>query len=184
MPLPLGHTAIAWAAFETARKPDSCGSRIATFIFVAVLANLPDLDILIGLLVNGNGGSFHRGPTHSLLFALLAGYLASRAGRVWHRIPQLNFALCALLIFSHVAADMLFTASAVSLFWPLELHWSPLSSGWGGVIRMAVFQSVQDFMIAAVVTFYLWGLRLVRRDLCLYSGLFSLARKLYRKSSA
>jgi membrane-bound metal-dependent hydrolase YbcI (DUF457 family) len=177
MPLPLGHTAIGWAAFESAHKAGGCGSRIATFLYVAVLANLPDLDILFGLLVNGNGSSFHRGPTHSLLFALLAGYLASQASRMWSRIPQLGFGLCVLLVFSHVAADMLLTASPVSLLWPFEIYWAADRSGWGGVIRLALLQSVQDFVIAAVMLVYLFGLRLFRRDVCLDGGGFALARK-------
>jgi membrane-bound metal-dependent hydrolase YbcI (DUF457 family) len=177
MPLPLGHTAIGWAAYETARKQDSCGSRVAMFIFVAVLANLPDLDILYGLLVNGNGYAFHRGPTHSLLFAVLAGYLASRAGRVWRRIPQLGFGLCALLIFSHVAADMLLTAAPVSLFWPFELHWATSYNGWSGVIHMALFQSMHDVIITAVAMIYLLGVRLLRKQVRLYSGLFAFAKR-------
>jgi membrane-bound metal-dependent hydrolase YbcI (DUF457 family) len=178
VPLPLGHTAIGWAAYETAYKPDSCRSRVAMFIFVAVLANLPDLDVLYGLIVNGNGYAFHRGPTHSLLFAVLAGYLASRAGRVWRRIPQLGFGLCVLLIFSHVAADMLLTAAPVSLFWPFELHWVTSYNGWSGIIHLALFQSVNDFIIAAVAMLYLFGLRLFKKEVCLYSGLFAFAKRI------
>lgn len=185
MPLPLGHTAIGWAAFATVRKPVVCQtSRLAMFVFAAVLANLPDLDILAGLLVTGNGAAFHRGPTHSLLFALLAGYLASRAGRIWHRIPQLGFGLCALLIFSHVMADMLLTASPVSLLWPFELHWSSNTNGWGTVIHLALFQSVQDFIIAGLAVAYLFILRLFRRAVCLDHNLFSLAKRLTKAPRA
>jgi membrane-bound metal-dependent hydrolase YbcI (DUF457 family) len=180
MPLPLGHAAIGWAALETIRKPDSKQSRLSLFIFVVVLANLPDLDILAGLLSDGNGYAFHRGPTHSVLFALLAGYLASRAHRVWRRIPALNSAVCALLIFSHVAADMLVTPSPVSLFWPLEIHFSAGHNGWDGVIRMALFQSVQDVVIAAAMMVYLFGLRVYRKELWLYAWLFPFLKKVAR----
>lgn len=177
MPFPLGHTAIGLATYETARKEGVCSSRTALFVYIIILANLPDLDMLFGLLVEGNGAAFHRGPTHSLLFALLAGYLASKAGRYWRRIPQLDFGLCALLIFSHVIADMVLTASPVSLLWPFEAHWSQGHSGWSDIIHMALFQGIQDFVIATVVMGYLFILRKVRRGACLTNALFCLARK-------
>jgi membrane-bound metal-dependent hydrolase YbcI (DUF457 family) len=176
MPLPLGHAAIGWAAFESVRKTDSCGQRVGLFVYVTVLANLPDLDILASLLVDGNGYAFHRGPTHSLLFALLAGFIASRAWRMWRRIPQLSFGLCALLIFSHVAADMLLTSSPVSLFWPFELHLSAGYSNLEGVVRLAVFQSVKDVIIAAAALIYIAALRLSRKELCLFGKPFPLAK--------
>ena len=183
MPLPLGHAAIGLAALETINKPDSCESRLSLIIYVAVLANLPDLDILFSLLMDGNGYAFHRGPTHSLLFALFAGYLASQAGRIWRRIPQLSFGVCALVIFSHVAADMLLTASPVSLFWPLETNFSPDHNGWGGVVRLALFQSVQDVIIAAAVLVYLFGLRLYRRKRPLYCRPILIEYKVTEKAS-
>jgi membrane-bound metal-dependent hydrolase YbcI (DUF457 family) len=160
--MPLGHTAIGLVAFETARPTQRSGSRLALFAYITILANLPDLDILVGLLFTGNGAAFHRGPTHSLLFALAMGYLASRLMRRWRGGPQLNVAMCALLIFSHVAADLLLTSAPVSLLWPLELNFSMGYSDWGNVIQLAIFQSVQDFVIAALAGIYLFTLRKMR----------------------
>jgi len=177
MPFPLGHTAIGLAAFETARKSDSCGSRLGLFVYITVLANLPDLDVLAGLLIKDNGTAFHRGPTHSLLFAVIAGYLASRIGRWWRYIPRLEFGVCTLLIFSHVAADLLLTSAPVSLFWPLEVHWSLGYSGWASVLHQALFQSVQDLVIAAGTVIYLFALRQVRGSVCVCSGIFAQAPK-------
>ena len=177
MPFPLGHTAIALAAYETAQQSEARNSRIGLMIYITVLANLPDLDMLFGLLVQGNGSAFHRGPTHSLLFALAAGYLASRAGRLWRRIPQINFGLCTLLIFSHVIADMVFTSSPVSLFWPFEIYWSREHAGWADVIEMALLQGAQDFIIAAAVLAYLFVLRKIRKGACLTDLFFDRARR-------
>ena len=177
MPFPLGHTAIGLATYETARKEGVSSSRMALFVYIIILANLPDLDMIFGLLVEGNGAAFHRGPTHSLLFALLAGYLASKACRFWRHIPQLDFGLCALLIFSHVIADMVLTASPVSLLWPFETYWSQSHSGWSDIIHMALFQGIQDFVIATVAIGYLFILRKARRGACLTDALFDLARK-------
>lgn len=168
MPLPLGHTAIGWAAYETTRNSPpgdaqhTFRTRIAQFSFVTVLANLPDLDVLFGLLFYGNGAAVHRGPTHSLLFAILAGYLASKLWRLWPRIPRFGFGLCFILIFSHVAADMLLTSTPVSLLWPLDLNFTTGHSGWGEVMQMVLFQSLQDVGIFLVSLIYVFVLRYAR----------------------
>lgn len=162
MPFPIGHTAIGLAVYETAQTKPVYTSRTAYIIYITVLANLPDMDILFGLILQDNGAAFHRGPTHSLLFALLFGFLASQFYRLWPRIPRLGFGLCSLLIFSHVAADMFLTASPVSLFWPLEIYWSQDHSTWIQVIDMVLFQSIQDAGIAVAVLAYMMVLRFVR----------------------
>ncbi len=177
MPLPLGHTAIGWAVHETAHKTETKESRLGLFIFITVLANLPDLDILFGLLLTGDGAAFHRGPTHSLLFALMAGYLASKAWHLWRHIPRLGFTVCALVIFSHVMADLFFTSAPVSIFWPLEVSWSPGHKSWLDVVNVVIFQSIQDFIIAAVVVTYLFILRQCRRSAKPLDAIFSFARK-------
>jgi membrane-bound metal-dependent hydrolase YbcI (DUF457 family) len=162
MPLPLGHTAIGLAAAETARTTPSASSRLAQFIFITVLANSPDIDTLAGLIIHGNGSIYHRGPTHSLLFALIAGLVASQLWRLWHRIPRYGFQLCVLLVFSHVAADMLLTSSPVSLLWPLESNAISGFSGWAQVINTVVFKSAQDLGIVVAAIAYLLVLRTVR----------------------
>jgi len=163
MPFPIGHTAVGLAVLETAQKREGCVSRWWLVGWVALLANLPDIDIVIGLLLRGNGNVFHRGPTHSLAFALLAGWLASHAWRLERRLPRLSFGIGFGLVFSHVAADMLFTTGAVSLFWPLEVHWSSGHQGWLNIIELLIFQGLQDVGIVVGVGLYLIALRLGRR---------------------
>lgn len=162
MPLPIGHTAIGLVAAETVQDTHTSGSRLAQFLFVCVLANLPDIDTLFGLLIHGNGSIFHRGPTHSLLFALLAGLAASQMWRLWRRIPRFGFQLCALLVFSHVASDMLLTSAPVSLLWPLESNAMPGHNGWFQVINTVMFKSVQDLGIVVAAIAYLMVLRTIR----------------------
>ena len=182
MPLPLGHTAVSWAAYETvnAQSPHKAHhtikSRISTFAYITILANLPDLDILFGLLINGNGASLHRGPTHSLLFALTAGYLASQGWRLSRWIPRFGFGLCTALILSHVAADMLLTNSPVSLFWPFELYLTPGHSSWGQVMHMVVFRSIQDAGILLASMIYVFVLRFLRSQRPVFT-LFAFARR-------
>jgi membrane-bound metal-dependent hydrolase YbcI (DUF457 family) len=165
MPLPLGHAAIGLAACETFQPADARRSRLGTFLMAVTLANLPDADILLGLLVQGNGNLFHRGPTHSIVFALLAGYIASHVWRLGPRFPRLGFPLCFSLVLSHVLADMVLTSAPVSLLWPLHVYWSPGISDWGSVTYAVVFQSIQDAGILVACTIYLSILRLMRTGL-------------------
>ncbi len=163
MPLPLGHTAIGLATFKTV---DHTGTRVASWkllAWIAVLANLPDMDVLPGLLIQGNGNLFHRGPTHSLLFALGSGCLASQAWRLSQHVPRLNFSTCFLIVFSHVLADMAFTLAPVSLFWPLEVYWSGGSSGWGQIAHALVFDSLGDIGIVLGGVAYIGVLGLIRK---------------------
>ena len=165
MPLPLGHTAIGLATYETLQETGQRHSRWGIFIFITILANLPDVDVILGLLLQGNGNLFHRGPTHSLLFALLAGYIASHLWRLWERIPRLGFPLCFGLVFSHVLADMMITTAPVSLFWPFQVYWSPGFSGWGAVVHAVLYQSIQDAAIIVACVLYVLILRLLRGGL-------------------
>jgi membrane-bound metal-dependent hydrolase YbcI (DUF457 family) len=162
MPFPIGHTAIGLAAFETAQPQQERSPRWVDVIFVALLANLPDVDIMFGLVLRGDGAAYHRGPTHSLLFAVLCGYLASRAWRLRAGIPKVSFGLCTLLILSHVLADMLLTTAPVSLLWPLEIHWAQGHSSWLEVVDMVLFQSVADIGIVVAVFMYFTVVRAVR----------------------
>jgi membrane-bound metal-dependent hydrolase YbcI (DUF457 family) len=185
MPLPFGHTAIGWAVYETTRgtrsrdRQPARGSRIVAIVFAAVLANLPDLDVLFGLIYYGNGEAIHRGPTHSLVFALLAGYIASKLWWLWRYIPRFGFGLCFMLIFSHVLADMLLTSSPVSLLWPMELYFSSGHSGWGQVVHMVFFQSAWDAGIVAVCLIYVNALRFFRGKTSLFP-LFAFARRRFK----
>lgn len=163
MPFPLGHTAIGLATYTTIATSPSGAARWKALAFIVVLANLPDVDVILGLLLHGNGNLFHRGPTHSLLFALLAGYLASHAWRLGRHIPRLGFRPCFLIVFSHVLADMAFTASPVSMLWPFEVHWSVGSSGWGRVMQSVIFNSLQDVGLLLGALVYIYGRGMVRK---------------------
>lgn len=149
MPLPLGHTAIGLAVYDLSHKNNCATNRLALAVLIVFLTNLPDVDIVIGILFRGNEGVFHRGPTHSLLFAISMGFLVANAWRLSSHIPRINFTTCVLLIISHVAADFLLTSSPVSFFWPLELNWVGGCGGWGDVM-IPVF--LQNYREAAILT--------------------------------
>jgi ABC-type branched-subunit amino acid transport system permease subunit len=130
-----------------------------TATFVAVLSNLPDLDIAAGLLVHGNGCAFHRGPTHSLVFALLAGVLAANVWRLWDAIPRMRWTSCFFIILSHVIGDLLLTRSPVSLLWPWEIRWEAGFSGWEESLMPIVLEAHRD---AGIVLVCLFTIMLVR----------------------
>ncbi len=144
MPLPLGHAAIGLAVQDVCFKDESVRNRWTLVLFIAILANLPDMDVLVGLLLQGNGDVYHRGPTHGLVFTLLTGFLASNAWRLGTQIPRMNFLACAAIILSHVVADFFLTSSAVSFFWPLEVHWTVGYKGWRDVINLVFLGGFRD----------------------------------------
>lgn len=88
----------------------------------AGLGLLPDVDaigILIGHPLRGALG--HRGATHSLLFALMAGAIAALTplGR-GRRLA--TFGLATLAVLTHPLLDML-TRGGVRLLWPFDGTW-------------------------------------------------------------
>jgi membrane-bound metal-dependent hydrolase YbcI (DUF457 family) len=118
------------ATYDLGLKNKSNINPWKSLIIIIVLSNLPDADVFVGLIFHGNGNSFHRGPTHSLFFALTIGLLAANAWRRWSLIPKMSFLSCFLLILSHVLADALLTTGPVSFLWPVEANWS---FGYSGV---------------------------------------------------
>ena len=143
MPFPLGHAAIGVATYEIVNSAAGLPNW-KRLLFVSTLANLPDIDILIGLVLTLNGNAFHRGPTHSLAFALLAGAIAACAVRKWMRFGGIGFRLCFLLVLSHIVADAFLTDSSVSFFWPLEIHWTAGHAGWTDVLHTVFFDAYRD----------------------------------------
>jgi membrane-bound metal-dependent hydrolase YbcI (DUF457 family) len=147
MPLPWGHTAIGLATHNLLGEDRSSLTLWKAITSVAILVNLPDIDIIIGLILEGNGYAFHRGPTHSLVFALAAGLIASNIGRCWPQIPRLSFTASVLLVLSHILSDALFTGSPVSFLWPLKVNRSMGYIGWVGVLDSIFFEAFQDIGI-------------------------------------
>lgn len=144
MPLPLGHAVIGFTAHDLCSKKVSVFHQWKLALFILILANFPDIDVVIGLLLQGNGNAFHRGPTHSLVFALLMGLFASVSWKIWSQIPKVSFRICFLVVLSHVLADFAFTASSISFFWPLEVNWSSGYSGWRDVMGSVFLKGYQD----------------------------------------
>lgn len=160
MPLPLGHAAIGLAVYEAGTHA-SAFERWKCFLWIVMLANLPDLDVLVGLILEWNGQAYHRGVTHSLVFAAAAALAASWAGKQWKAAPQIGFHTCFFIVLSHIAADAFLTSSPVSFWWPLEINHSAGQAGWMDVVHTVLFGGLQDAGILLVCALVLLGRRLL-----------------------
>jgi membrane-bound metal-dependent hydrolase YbcI (DUF457 family) len=163
MPLPLGHSAIGFATHCLVSKNTSSFNQWKLAIFIIILSNLPDIDVLFGLILQSNGSAFHRGPTHSILFALILGFAAHKFSRLWSQIPLISFKICFFLILSHVVADYFLTNSAVSFFWPFEVSWSTGNFGWGQVLHTVFFNAMEDAGIVIICTIVTLAIMILRR---------------------
>ena len=180
MPLPLGHAAIGLTTHDVCSKNESAFSRWKVFIFVVLLENSPDIDVVIGLVLQGNGCAFHRGPTHSLFFALFMGFVASIAWKFWSQVPKMRFGMSFLLILSHVLADFFFTSSQVSFFWPFEVNWATGYSGWIDVTNSVFIEAFQDvgiimgcvliMILTRLTRGYLYHIRSITNGLKIFVG--------------
>ena len=147
MPLPIGHATIGFTAYSLLSGNGSSLGRWKAPLGILILSNLPDVDVVLGIVLQGNGNAFHRGPTHSLIFAFIAGFLASRVWELWLQGPRLSFRICFLLILSHILADAIFTSSPISFFWPVTVNWSGGHSGLSHVVHLVLFGNTQDLTI-------------------------------------
>jgi len=147
MPLPIAHSAIGFATHNLCSADEPGLTRWKAVAGIVLLSNLPDVDVLLGIVFYGNGNVFHRGPTHSLVFALIGGFLASRVLGLWSQFPKLNFRICFLLILSHVIADSVFTNSPISFLWPITVNWSGGYIGLRHVVNLVLFGNYQDAKI-------------------------------------
>ena len=147
MPLPIGHAALGLATQSFCSSNDSYCGRWKVLLGILILSNLPDIDVVFGIVFVGNGNIFHRGPTHSFIFALIGGLLASEVRRFWSPLPKVSFSTCFLLILSHVLADLVFTVSPVSFFWPLTVNWSSGTIELKHVVNLILFENYRDVEI-------------------------------------
>jgi len=167
MSLPLGHLAIGMTAYDFCSDNVSVFRHWRTAALVAVLANLPDIDMIFGLILQGNGSAFHRGPTHSIVFALLMSLLAANGWKLLPRLPKIGFSLCFIIVLSHLLADFFFSGGQVSFFWPLAVGYSDGYQNLGNVVYAAL-QVYEDLGIIMGCSTLVICRRLVGADLAFH----------------
>ena len=147
MPLPIAHAAIGLTTYTLCRANESDFCRWKVLLGILIFSNLPDVDVVLGIVFQGNGNVFHRGPTHSLIFAFLGGFLAFGAWGLWSRLPKFSFRICFLLALSHIVGDFLFTSSPISFCWPITVNWVDGHSGLSHVVNLVLFGNHEDAKI-------------------------------------
>ncbi len=116
MPLPLLHAAAGYAVYHTGKRENTDWNLAASCI---VLANLPDLDFIPGILV-GHPDLFHHSFTHSYTMAAAVGLSAALLAKAWKNRPFLKTFLLSFFSYaSHVLLDSFFDNGSMPLFWPL-----------------------------------------------------------------
>jgi len=90
------------------------------FVLIAILTGLPDIDFPLGFIFTGNGYAYHLGITHTIYFAIVAGFFISMG--ISRKISWLswqtrwvNFFFCSLMISSHGLVDF-FNHKQITLF--------------------------------------------------------------------
>jgi inner membrane protein len=116
MPSPIGHT-LAGCAVAFAFIPPGMPQAWEAWMLCLISANLPDVDFIPGLFT-GNPRAFHRGPSHSVMAALIAAGLGASL-LMWFSMPWLMRAELIFLAYgSHVALDYSTPGRGVLLGWP------------------------------------------------------------------
>lgn len=158
MPTTIAHTIAGFAAADVTGGRRGRGWWV-TLLLALFLANLPDVDFLPGLLI-GDARAFHRGPTHTLLAAVVVGIVfALMAGRRDRRYVR-AFIFAFAMYGSHLVLDAI----------------TPDTSGLAGI---QLFRPVSDVYVSAPIplpsavrTFI--DLRLGDSTTSFFSRLFSL----------
>ena len=171
MPLPLAHSLAGAVVYKGL---DADGRLIAwkRLLLAVVIANLPDLDLIPGILVGEPNRYHHVGFSHSLLFAAVAavavGLAAAAAGRSWPTwCSRMSGApgtalLVGLLLGSHVLLDTLnldFRAPAgPPIFWPLSNAGVQIYPWFVDVAKLSGEGSVVDFVISLLTVHNLYAM--------------------------
>lgn len=129
MPSPFIHTAVAFTCHQISHKPlmnkvtrASVKDYLHSLWPFLVVANIPDLDFIPGILV-GDPTRFHHFESHSLFFGLVVSFLLSKISRA-------PFWALLLVGLSHPLLDLLTWDSygfysdhhGIPLFWPFSNH--------------------------------------------------------------
>jgi inner membrane protein len=122
MPLPVGHSLMGYALYETSAGEQTQFSWRMVMFFI-VIANVPDLDFIPGFVAGEPNKYHHHFWSHSLGAAVVFGLLGALLARGYlKRSFWAAFLLVATIYFSHVFLDLLSKDTSfpygVPIFWP------------------------------------------------------------------
>lgn len=172
MPYAFGHLVGAWGLaklYERLRRYSLSHLEWGLLLFGALV---PDADLLLDWTV---GSAHHRGLTHSLLFALLAGLIVwGLAGALKSRYksfrPKAYGVAIACGVMTHLFLDMALGSPGIRLLWPLEaslwlfgsLPSAPPSYEFSGQAAGSLKFAIVDMGLGAAWIGYLWLRKWIR----------------------
>ncbi len=140
MTSPVGH-GIAGLAGALLVPADSTRARLCLVALFVVSANAADFDFIPGILIN-DFNVFHRGPTHSIIFAFVWAALVWLVARRFSTRPVLLATLAGLFYGSHLLLDYFGSDTrapfGIPLFWPFSDDYHVHGSAFFGGIRHGV----------------------------------------------
>lgn len=128
MPTSIAHAVGGYAASEAASSQTHSGHSPWTLAFAAaVIANIPDLDFVPGLLVD-NIPVFHRTMSHGIPAALLVATVgAVLGGRWWKGTWRTLWIFIFVTYTSHLVLDVFVPdptgGDGIRMFWPITTTW-------------------------------------------------------------
>ena len=119
MPTIFSHIAVPIAAAVALGSKRIPLSMLAAGMVAAILPDFDGIAFKLGIHYGGIWG--HRGFTHTLGFALVAGFIGWWLARHWKLPPWQGYAWIALCVFSHPLLDTLTNGGvAIPLYWPFS----------------------------------------------------------------
>jgi membrane-bound metal-dependent hydrolase YbcI (DUF457 family) len=125
MPSPLLHVTAGYVLYRVFRRrdePQPTQSWVSSPRLLAATVGfsvLPDIDAVVGLLMN-DFGRYHNNLTHSLAAALLVGLAAGLIARAGFKTSFRRWFILAIVPYAlHVTMDFFTTGRGVMLAWPL-----------------------------------------------------------------
>lgn len=180
MASPLGHSLAGYLGYFLIRENYQFlkyYSSIRLLTTAIIIANLPDIDFILGYLFYQDFNAIHRQFTHSFFVGFIVCIIIFYGLRFYKKIPYSFLVWSWGLYFSHILLDMLaydrYLPAGVQCFFPLSANYFafPISilgglRFTGGIIQLNNFLTVLQEMIVIPLVFF--GILLLIKNLKKY----------------
>ncbi|MDJ0657927.1 MAG: metal-dependent hydrolase [Crocosphaera sp.] len=168
MASPIGHSLAGCLGFLLICKNAKFSKYYSSkrlIIIAVILANLPDIDFLLGYFFFQNFNAIHRQFTHSFFVGFIVGLIIFCCLRFYKKIPLSFLGWLWGLYWSHILLDMLaydrYLPAGVQCFFPFRSEYFafPISilgglTFTGGIIQLNNFLTVLQEMIVIPLLFF------------------------------
>ncbi|ACB51568.1 hypothetical protein cce_2218 [Crocosphaera subtropica ATCC 51142] len=168
MASPIGHSLAGCLGFFLGHKNSQFLKYYSSkrlFVTAIIVANLPDIDFLLGYLFYQDFNAIHRQFTHSFFVGFVVCIIVFSCLRFYKKIPLSFLVWLWGLYFSHILLDMLaydrYRPAGVQCFLPLSSDYFafPISiigglSFTGGIIQLNNFLTILQEMVVIPLLFF------------------------------